>query len=45
MSRAFCWMQERQEGYFDEGGSYVEHKNKDVEEAEKDAWFSSAKGT
>lgn len=38
-------MQERQEGYFDEGGSYVEHNNKDEEEAEKDAWFSSAKGT
>ena len=34
--------QERAEGFFDEGGHYVERKDED--EDEKDAWFASAKG-
>ena len=39
-----CWhgAQERAEGFFDEGGHYVERKDED--EDEKDAWFASAKG-
>ncbi len=40
----FNLAQERREGYFDEGGHYVEHRNKDEEELEKDAWLASSKG-
>ncbi len=40
----FNLAQERRDGYFDEGGHYVEHKNKDEEEVEKDAWFADSKG-
>jgi CD2 antigen cytoplasmic tail-binding protein 2 len=40
----FNLAQERRDGYFDEGGNYVENKNKDDEDEEKDAWFASAKG-
>ncbi|BDA46148.1 probable CD2 antigen cytoplasmic tail-binding protein 2 homolog [Coccomyxa sp. Obi] len=39
----FNLAQERRDGYFDEGGHYVEHKNKDEEEVEKDAWFADSK--
>jgi hypothetical protein len=38
----FNLAQERAEGFFDEGGHYVEKKDED--EDEKDAWFASAKG-
>ena len=40
----FNLAQERQEGFFDEGGHYVERRDKDEEEAEKDAWFASTRG-
>ena len=40
----FNLAQERREGYFDEGGHYVENRNKDEEELEKDAWLTSSKG-
>lgn len=40
----FNLAQERRDGYFDEGGHYVEHKNKDEEEVEKDAWYADTKG-
>ena len=41
----FNLAQERQEGFFDEEGHYVEKRDKDEEEAEKDAWFASTKGS
>lgn len=40
----FNLAQERQEGFFDEEGHYVEKRDREEEEAEKDAWFSSTKG-
>jgi len=40
----FNLAQERQEGFFDEEGHYVEKIDKDEVEAEKDAWFASTKG-
>ena len=40
----FNLAQERQEGFFDEEGHYVEKIDKDEAEAEKDAWFASTKG-
>ena len=40
----FNLAQERQEGFFDKEGHYVEKRDKEEEEAEKDAWFSSTKG-
>ncbi len=40
----FNLAQERQEGFFDDEGHYVEKRDKEEEEAEKDAWFSSTKG-
>ena len=44
MLEPFNLAQERQEGFFDEEGHYVEKRDKDEEEAEKDAWFTSTKG-
>ena len=40
----FNLAQERQEGFFDDDGHYVERHDKDEEEAEKDAWFASIRG-
>lgn len=40
----FNLAQERQDGFFDEEGHYVEKQDKEEEEAEKDAWFASTKG-
>ena len=40
----FNLAQERQEGFFDDDGHYVERRDKDEEEAEKDAWFASTRG-
>ena len=39
----FNLAQERHEGYFDEGGSYVETKAEEDEE-ERDAWLTSTEG-
>jgi CD2 antigen cytoplasmic tail-binding protein 2 len=38
----FNLARERQEGYFDEGGHYVEHKREGDEE--NDAWLASEEG-
>lgn len=40
----FNLAQERRDGYFDEGGHYVEHRNKDEEDEEKDAWLATSRG-
>lgn len=40
-----AWAQEeRERGYFDDAGNYVEKADKDAEEDAKDAWLQSDEG-
>ena len=41
MLEAFNMRDEREHGFIDADGSFVERKNKDEEELKKDAWLSS----
>lgn len=39
-----CLQEERERGYFDDAGNYVERPDKDAEEEAADAWLQSGEG-
>ena len=41
---SFLLQEEREKGFFDDSGNYVEKEDKDAEEEAKDAWLQSDEG-